>query len=106
MGACPLLVLMGREPWTGASALLFGIMMSGLGSVVAAYVRDHTTEGAFAPAFGAITLFFGAAQLIGPELGGLIAEQSGGFRWAFVVSAAAALIGALASATVRRSDID
>jgi predicted MFS family arabinose efflux permease len=106
MGACPLLVLVGREPWTGASALLFGIMMSGLGSVVAAYVRDHTTEGAFAPAFGAITLFFGAAQLIGPELGGLIAEQSGGFRWAFVVSAAAALIGALASATVRRSDLD
>jgi predicted MFS family arabinose efflux permease len=106
MGACPLLVLVGREPWTGASALLFGIMMSGLGSVVAAYVRDHTTEGAFAPAFGAITLFFGAAQLIGPELGGLLAEQTGGFRWAFVVSAAAALVGAVASATVRRRDLD
>jgi len=106
MGACPLLVLAGREPWAGASAILFGIMMSGLGSVVAAYVRDHTTEAAFAPAFGAITLFFGAAQLIGPELGGLLAEESGGFRWAFLVSAGAAFVGAVASATLERNAPD
>jgi predicted MFS family arabinose efflux permease len=106
MGACPLLVLVGREPWAGASAVLFGVMMSGLGSVVAAYVRDHTTEGTFAPAFGAITLFFGAAQLIGPELGGLLAERSGGFRSAFVVSAVAAFVGAVASAALQRSDLD
>jgi MFS family permease len=106
MGACPLLVLCGREPWAGTSAILFGIMMSGLGSVIAAYVRDHTTEGVFAPAFGAITLFFGAAQLIGPELGGFLAEQSGGFRWAFLVSSLAALVGAVASANLERSDPD
>ena len=68
-------------------------MMSGLGSVVAAYVRDHTTEGAFAPAFGAITLIFGAAHLVGPELDGLLAEQSGGFREAFLGSALAAFVG-------------
>jgi MFS family permease len=106
MGACPLLVLVGREPWAGASAILFGIMMSGLGSIVAAYVRDHMTEGAFAPAFGAITLFFGAAQLVGPELGGLLAEQSGGFHWAFLVSGMAAFFGAIASATLERNDPD
>jgi nitrate/nitrite transporter NarK len=64
------------------------------------------TEGAFAPAFGAITLFFGAAQLVGPELGGVLAEQSGGFRWAFFVSALAAFVGAVASASLERSDLD
>jgi MFS family permease len=106
MGACPLLVLSGREPWAGTSAILFGIMMSGLGSVIAAYVRDHTTEGVFAPAFGAITLFFGAAQLVGPELGGLLAEQNGDFRWAFLVSSLAAFIGAVASAGLEHSAPD
>ena len=104
MGACPLLVLVGREPWIGASATLFGITMSGLGSVVAAYVRDHTTEAAFAPAFGAITLFFGVAQLVGPELGGFLAERTGGFRWAFVVSAVAGFVGSGASWTLRRHE--
>jgi MFS family permease len=100
MGSCPLFVLIGAEPWAGASALLFGIMMSGLGSVVAAYVRDHTTEGLFASAFGAITLFFGVAQLAGPELGGILAEHTGTFRWAFLVSAFGAFAGAAASAAL------
>ena len=102
MGSCPLVVLIGAEPWVGASALLFGIVMSGLGSVVAAYVRDHTTEGSFAPAFGAITLFFGLAQLVGPELGGFLAEHTGTFRWAFLVSALGGLAGAAASAALPR----
>jgi MFS family permease len=102
MSACPVLVLIGREPWIGISAVLFGIMMSGLGSVVAAYVRDHTTEAAFAPAFGAITLFFGVAQLIGPELGGFLGEHAGSFRSAFLVSAVAGFAGAVASATIPR----
>ena len=102
MGSCPLAVLIGAEPWVGASALLFGIMMSGLGSVVAAYVRDHTTEGSFAPAFGAITLFFGLAQLVGPELGGFLAEHTGSFRWAFLVSALGGFAGAAASAALPR----
>lgn len=102
MGVCPLLVLTGREPWAGLSAALFGICMSGLGSVVAAYVRDHTTEGSFAPAFAAITLFFGVFQLIGPELGGVIAERSGAFTAAFVVSALAGFAGAAAAAALPR----
>ena len=103
MGSCPLLVLTGSEPWVGISASLFGITMSGLGSVVAAYVRDHTTEGSFAPAFAAITLFFGVAQLIGPELGGFIAEHSGTFTPAFFVSAFAGFSGAAAAAALPRS---
>lgn len=106
MAVCPLLVIVGREPWVGASAIIFGVMMSGVGSVVAAYVRDHTTEGAFAPAFGAITLFFGAAQLVGPELGGFLAERSGGFGWAFAVSAVAGFLGAVVSATLPRGEHD
>jgi len=103
MGACPLLALTAREPWIAPSALLFGITMSGLGSVVAAYVRDHTREASFAPAFGAITLFFGIAQLVGPELGGYLAEHTGKFTAAFLVSSLAGFAGAVLSARLPAS---
>lgn len=103
MGACPLLVMVASEPYAGASAMLFGIMMSGLGAVVAAYVRDHTTEASFAPAFGAVTVFFGVAQLVGPELGGFLAEHTGSFRSAFIVSAVGGFAGAAASARLPRT---
>jgi MFS family permease len=102
MAACPLLVHVAREPWIAQSAIVFGIMMSGLGSVVAAYVRDHTTEAAFAPAFGAITRFFGVAHLVGPELGGFLGEHSASFRSSFLISSAAAFGGAIASAALPR----
>lgn len=104
MGSCPLLALTASEPWVGMSALVFGTMMSGLGSIHAAYVHDHTTERSFAPAFGAITLFFGAAQLAGPALGGFLAERTGTFTWAFVVAALAGLSGVAAAAALPRED--
>jgi hypothetical protein len=69
-------------------------------SVVAAHVRDHTTEGSFSPAFGAITLFCGIAQLVGPEVGGFLAEHTGSFRWAFLVSAVGGVAGVAASAAL------
>jgi MFS family permease len=61
-----------------------------------------TTEAAFAPAFGAITLFFGVAQLVGPELGGFLGEHSASFRSSFLISSAAAFGGAIASAALPR----
>ncbi len=102
MTACPLLVLTGREPWIALSAASFGLCMSGLGSVIAAYVRDHTTERSFASAFAAVTLFFGVMQMIGPELGGALAEHGGTFHSAFWISALAAGVGVASSLALPR----
>lgn len=97
---CALGILVGREPWVSLSAVAFGIMMSGLGSVVAAAVADDLDPRAFPAAFGAITLCFGVAQMVGPQLGGWIAEHSGSFTTVFVLSAAAALGGSAASLAI------
>jgi predicted MFS family arabinose efflux permease len=102
LAVCPLLVLLGAEPWAVLSAALFGAVLSGVGAVIAAYLADHLHPRAFGPAFGVLTLFFGVAQLAGPQVGGWIADRTGSFRWVFVLSAASALAGALAAATLPR----
>lgn len=99
-GGCALGVLVGREPWVSASAIVFGLMMSGLGSVIAAHIADHLEPRSFGAAFGAVTLCFGVAQLLGPQLGGWIAERTGSFALAFWLSAGASVLGAFAAATI------
>jgi predicted MFS family arabinose efflux permease len=96
IGAVPL----GSEPWAVLSALLFGVAMSGLPTVLAAHLGDHLDPRAIGAAFGSLTLAFGLAQLAGPQLGGFVADQTGSFTGAFLGAAALALVGAGAAAVV------
>jgi MFS family permease len=100
MTAAVLLVPVGAEPEAVVSAVLFGLAMSGAPAVLAAHLSDVLDPRRFAAAFGAVTLVFGLAQLVGPQLGGWIAERTGSFTPAFLVAAAAALGAAVASATL------
>jgi MFS family permease len=102
MTAAILLVPVGAEPWAVLSAIVFGLALSGAPAVLAAHLADWLDPRRFAAAFGAVTLVFGLAQLVGPQLGGWIADRSGSFSPAFLVAAAAALGAALASATLPR----
>jgi MFS family permease len=104
MTAAILLVPIGAEPWAALSALLFGLAMSGAPAVLAAHLADFLDPRRFAAAFGAVTLVFGAAQLVGPQLGGWIADRAGSFLTAFLVAAGAALGAAVASATLPGRD--
>ncbi len=97
-----LLVPVGAEPWAASSAVLFGLAMSGAPAVLAAHLADWLDARRFAAAFGAVTLVFGLAQLVGPQLGGWIAESTGSFSTAFLLAAAAAFGAACASATLPR----
>ncbi len=97
-----LLVPVGAEPWAVVSAVLFGLAMSGAPAVLAAHLADSLDPRRFAAAFGAVTLVFGLAQLVGPQLGGWIADRTGSFTTAFLVAGAAALGAAVASATLPR----
>lgn len=103
MTAAILLVPVGAEPWAAISAVAFGLALSGAPSVLAAHLADRLDPHRFAAAFGAVTLVFGLAQLVGPQLAGWIADRTGSFSTAFLVAAAAALGAALASATLPRS---
>jgi predicted MFS family arabinose efflux permease len=102
MTAAILVVLVGAEPWAALSAVVFGLAMSGAPAVLAAHLADWLDPRRFAAAFGAVTLVFGLAQLVGPQLGGWLADRTGGFTTAFLVAAAAALGAAVASATLPR----
>ena len=100
--ACAALVILGAEPWAAISAFFFGLVMAGLGAVTAAHVADHVEPRSFGTAFGTVTLCFGVAQLVGPQLGGWLADVTGSFTAAFVVSSLVAAFGAAASATLPR----
>jgi len=102
MTAAILLVPVGAEPWAVLSAVAFGLAMSGAPAVLAAHLADSLDPRRFAAAFGAVTLVFGLAQLIGPQLGGWIADRTGSFAPAFLVAAGAAIGAAIASATLPR----
>ncbi|SNX96575.1 Predicted arabinose efflux permease, MFS family [Geodermatophilus sabuli] len=102
MTVAVLLVPVGAEPWASSSAVLFGLAMSGAPAVLAAHLADWLDARRFAAAFGAVTLVFGLAQLIGPLLGGSIADRTGSFSAAFLLAAAAAFGAACAAATLPR----
>ncbi|MGZ4607251.1 MAG: YbfB/YjiJ family MFS transporter [Blastococcus sp.] len=102
MTAAILVVPVGAEPWAALSAVVFGLAMSGAPAVLAAHLADFLDPRRFAAAFGAVTLVFGLAQLVGPQLGGWIADSTGSFTTAFLVAAGAALGAAFASATLPR----
>lgn len=94
------LVPLGAEPAATVAAITFALAMSGIPTVIAAHVGDHLAAQAFGAAFGAVTLVFGMTQLVGPQIGGALAQRTGSFTVAFLVAAAAAALGAAASLLV------
>jgi MFS family permease len=77
--------------------VLFGLAFSGVPTTIAAYLGDHTEAGEFPAAFGVATLAFGIAQMLAPQIGGIVGDVAGGFTAVFIASAVAALVGAGAS---------
>lgn len=87
------------------SAFLFGATALGVPTIMAATCGDFAGP-RFAPAaLGAITLFFGIGQSVGPGVGGWLADQRGSFAAAFVVAAGIAFVGAAGAAALRRHAI-
>lgn len=80
------------------SVLLFGLLMTGIGTVIVAYLSDALPARDLSSAFGAITLSLGVAQLVAPPVGGWLADATGSFRVPFVVAATACLLAACLAA--------
>ncbi|MFK8025665.1 MAG: MFS transporter [Ilumatobacter sp.] len=90
-------VMTGVVPLVAIGAVTVGAMFGGLASVIAGYVVANTTTAAFGPSYAAATLAFGVAQLTAPQVGGLIADATGGFTEVFVLAIVFALLGAASS---------
>ena len=85
------------------SAVMFGIAFS-VPVLMAAAAAD-AVGGQLAPAaLGVITLIFAIAQIFGPFVGGWIKDATGTFRYAFMLSAAVALAGALSSLLLKKKE--
>ncbi len=87
-GAGCLAVLSGTEPLVSIATVGFGAGMAGGIVSISSYIGDHVRPQDFSAAFGVITACFGAAQMIGPRLGGWMADHLGSFTWVFVLAAA------------------
>jgi predicted MFS family arabinose efflux permease len=99
-GAWSVLALMVLPGWlapTLAASVGLGLLFAGIPTTITLYVVEHTTVEAYGPSFAAATLAFGVAQMLAPQLGGLIADVSGNFTLVFMLSATLAVVGLLAS---------
>lgn len=102
MAGCAVLVTLGGEPWASISAATFGLLMTGVGAVFAAYVSDHVEPADLGAVYGALTMALGTTQFVGPPFGGWLADQTGSFDATYVLVAVAAVVGALASSRLLR----
>jgi MFS family permease len=96
-GISTLSILTGHQPWVLIGAVGVGLSFSGLPSVIAAYVVDTTDASTYGPVYSAATLAFGVAQVAAPQVGGVLADWRGSFTIVFLLSAAMAVVGAVAS---------
>lgn len=85
-----------------ASGALYGMLMSGFSTVVIAYLGDVSSPQSVAPNYSIITAAVGVGQLIGPPLGGALADTSGSFTSAYATAAGVALVGAAAMTRLDR----
>ncbi len=78
-----------------ASVFLYGIAAFAIPAIMAAAVGDYLGIAKAASGFSLITFFFAGGQTLGPALAGILAEQSGSFSPAFLLSAAVTGLAAL-----------
>jgi len=71
------------EPFLYASIAIFGLAVWSVPTIMSAAVGDYTGPARAVKAFGFITLFFGAGQITGPAVAGVIADKTGTFSMAF-----------------------
>lgn len=90
-------ILTGVIVFVAVGSIVVGLMFSGLASVITGYVVRNTSAAAFGPSYAATTFAFGIAQVSSPQIGGVVADLSGSFTVVFLLSAAFAVAGAVAS---------
>jgi len=71
------------NPFLYLSIAIFGLAVWSIPTIMAAAVGDYMGPQKAVKAFGFITLFFGAGQIAGPAVAGILADKTGSFSTAF-----------------------
>jgi len=92
-----LVVLSGATLPTLIAVVGLGMLFTSLPGLVTVVVVENTSANDYGPAYSAITLAFGLAQTISPQVGGVIADLTGSFTWVFVLSSMFGVLGLVAA---------
>jgi predicted MFS family arabinose efflux permease len=87
-----------------ASVAIFGIVAWSIPTIMSAAVGDYMGPDQAVRAFGLITLFFGAGQIVGPVAAGFLADLSGDFNAAFRLCAALTVCAVVLTALLRQPE--
>ncbi|MEZ7198235.1 MFS transporter [Pseudodesulfovibrio karagichevae] len=87
-----------------ASVVIFGIVAWSIPTIMSAAVGDYMGPDQAVRAFGLITLFFGAGQIVGPVVAGYLADLSGDFNAAFRLCAALTACAVALTALLRQPE--
>lgn len=100
-----LLVGVGIGSWMlWASVFLYGIVAFSIPAIMTAAVSDYLGVAKAAAGFSLITFFFAGGQTVGPAVAGLIAQNTGSFSAAYLLSAAITFLALIFSLTLPRPD--
>lgn len=92
-----LVILSGATLPTLVAVVGVGLLFTSLPGLVTVYVVENTDSNDYGPAYAAITLAFGVAQTLSPQIGGVIADLSGSFTWVFILSSGVGVLGLIAA---------
>ncbi|MCX5918434.1 MAG: MFS transporter [Deltaproteobacteria bacterium] len=88
MTASILLILWAGNAWSSlfAAACIFGVFYAAAWPMYAAAAADFFPREATGTVLGFWTIFYGFSLVVAPALGGYIADQTGTFRYSFLVA--------------------
>jgi MFS family permease len=96
--AFSLFALWPATPGFTISTVLFGLSAWSIPAIMAATCGDVLGPELAPAAFGFTTIFLGIGQVLGPTVGGTLADATGSFFAAYLLAGGVALLGAIGSA--------
>ncbi|CAB4952803.1 MAG: MFS transporter [Actinobacteria bacterium] len=101
MSACAFVIPSASDGVALISGATYGLLMSGFSTVVIAYIGDVLSQDQVAAKYSIITAAVGLGQMVGPPIGGALADATGTFRSTYMLASAVALVAAAAAAMLK-----
>jgi len=92
--------------WYAVSAIFFGASFWGFPSAISKACAEIVGPALAPAAIGLLAVFFGVGQVVGPVVGGLLADWTGALSAALLLGAAADLAGAVGSLLLPQRMVD
>ncbi|NEK56866.1 YbfB/YjiJ family MFS transporter [Geodermatophilus sabuli] len=97
ISACASTIALAHGALLTSSGVFYGLLMSGFSTVVIAYLGDVVGPDRLPGAYAAITVAIGVGQMVGPPIGGALADVSGSFESTYLLCGLVAAVGGIAA---------